>query len=611
MKISLINMPFAPVGGPSIGLTQIESVLKSQFDSRVDLQTYYLNLDFAAKMKGSGFYSHCVSSYGRMSGLSDWLFRSVAFPQAEDTIDEYLARFYYDESSESRAVVDFVCNRRQEMCGYLDELIERYDLASSDIVGFSLCFFQTVASIAMANRLKAVNPDVTVVFGGPAVKGVQGKTLVENIASVDHVFSGPSLASFPKMVACMLSGDRESVAEIQGVFTAGVDTGRSPEREVGANIDVDTEIALDYEPFLDKYEACIDEPGVFPFLLMQTSRGCWWGDRQRCTFCGLNCLSEKFEAMSSGQAVRHINSVLKYSDRVSYFVACDNITPPGYFKDVFREISTPEGVYIKYETRPDISAAEIKVLCDAGIRCVQPGVEALSTESLKLMRKGVTAFSNIRFLKNCVQYGLFAEWNILLFSPGESEDVYRKYEQDIPKLAHLQPPVDVFPIEFVRDSCYFEHAEEYGLQLEPHESLSYIYPFDPETLAGLACRFNDRGRDREKMECWLETLGSMVAGWREKWSVEPDKRPRLILWRDEHSAVIYDSRTGEGESYRITDEEERLLITLERPLRIEDSARECGLSVSDAKKEIDLLNARGLLFEENGIYLSLAIKEQE
>ena len=625
-------MPFAPIAGPSIGLSQVETVVKAQFGAQIDLQTHYLNLDFAAKMKGSAFYSHAVSSRARMTGLSDWFFRSSAFPEAADNSDDYLARYYFADDQETRDVVDFIRNRRQEMDDFLDELIERYELASSDIVGFSLCFFQTTASIAMANRLKALNPNMTIVFGGPAVKGVPGKTLVDNVPSVDYVFSGPGLVSFPKLVACRLAGDLESIPKIQGVFARGVACGTSPARAVGANIDINTDILLDYGPFLDQFQACMDDPDVFPFLLMQTSRGCWWADKQRCTFCGLNCLSERFEAMSPEHAIRHIQSVLKYSrrisdletglnnlgtlnsssasNRVSHFVACDNIAPPNYFKEVFPHLDVPDGVFIKYETRSTITAEEIKTLCDAGIRCVQPGVEALSSASLKLMRKGVSAFNNVRFLKDCIRHRLFAEWNILLFSPGEREEVYYKYELDIPLLAHLQPPVDVFPIEFVRDACYFEEAQKFGLELEPHESLFYVYPFDKQTITGLAFRFTDRHADIEKIDNWLERLGGMVKAWREQWNVEPGLRPRLILWRDEHSAVIYDSRFGEGESYRVSDAAEALLKAMDSsPLSVRDAALKCGLEERATSEEIMFLKDRGLLFEEDGRYLSLAIVE--
>ncbi len=226
------------------------------------------------------------------------------------------------------------------------------------------------------------------------------------------------------------------------------------------------------------------------------------------------------------------------------------------------------------------------------------------------MRKGVSAFSNIRFLKDCVRYSLFAEWNILLFSPGESEAVYRKYERDIPRLVHLQPPVGVFPVEYVRDSCYFERPAAFGLDLEPHESLRYIYPFDRQTLSGLCYRFSDRNADRDMIDEWLERLGGLVETWRARWAGGPENRPRLLLGRDGHSATIYDSRSGGAESYRISDESEKLLKGMaSTPLAVREAAVMSGLGEFAANREIGLLKDRGLLFEEEGRCLSLAIEE--
>lgn len=609
MKISLINMPFAPLGSPSIGLTQIAAAVKMRFGEQVDLQTHYLNLDFGAQLKETGFYAGAVAPYARISGLPDWFFRSAAFPESADNIEEYLARYYFDGSAKSALVVDFVRSQRQKLYGFLDELIGRYALASSDIVGFSLCFFQTTASIALARRLKALNPDIMIVFGGPAVKGVPGRTLLDNIACIDYVFSGPALHSFPELVARCLAGAPVLLPPIPGVFARDVACALPPEQVAGENIDINTDLPLDYAPFLDKFAACIKDPAILPYLLLQTSRGCWWADKQRCTFCGLNSLSERFEAMAPEHALRHIRSVLGYSERVSYFVACDNMAPPHYFQEVFPCLEAQEGVFIKYETRPDLSVADIQTLCNAGIRCVQPGVEALATESLKLMRKGVSAFSNIRFLKDCAQHELYAEWNLLLFSPGESEEVYRKYELDIPWLTHLQPPVGVFPIEFVRDSCYFEQAQAFGLELEPHESLAYIYPFDQATITGLCFRFTDRNADTAKINLWLDRLGVLINGWRDRWCGALKSRPRLILWRDEHSALIHDSRCDTEVDYRITDEAEALLQAMARtPLTVTEAARQSGVEKHAARVEIQGLKERHLLFKENSRYLSLAIE---
>lgn len=610
VKIALINMPFAPPEGPSIGLTQIAAVLKRRFGGQADVGIHYLNLDFAAMMKASGFYGQAVSPYGRLSGLADWFFRSAAFPDAEDNVDAYLGRYYFDGAPESEAVSAFVRGGRVAAYGFLDELIERYGLASADVVGFTLAFFQTAASLAMARRLKARKPGVTIVFGGPAVKGVPGRTLVDHAPCVDYVVSGPGLVSFPELVARLAAGEPEAIPKIQGVFARGVEDSLPPERAEGARRDIDADLPLDYGSFLDQYEASMGDGGGAPFLLLQTSRGCWWADRRRCAFCGLNSLSERFEAMAPETALRHIRSVLKYAGRVSRFVACDNVAPPGYFKEVFPRLKSPEGVSIKYETRSTLTAEEMRILCGAGIRCVQPGVEALSTESLTLMRKGVSAFNNIRFLKDCVRCSLFAEWNILLFSPGESEAVYRKYERDFPLLAHLQPPVGVFPVEYVRDSCYFERPEAFGLDLEPHESAGYIYPFDRQTVSGLCYRFSDRKAGGGMADVWLDRLGGLVGVWRERWESGPGNRPRLILGRDGHSAFIYDSRTGSAESYRISAAAESLLKAMaDEPLPERESAAVGGTGGKAAEGELAFLKEKGLLFEEDGRYMSLAIEE--
>lgn len=610
MKIALINMPFAPPEGPSIGLTQIASVLTQRFGAQTNVRIHYLNLDVAAMMRASGFYRLAISPYARISGLADWFFRAAAFPDAEDNVDAYLARYYFDGTPESVAVADFIRNRRGTTIDFLDELIERYGLASADIIGFTLSFFQTVASLAMANRVKALNPGAMIVFGGPAVKGVLGKTLVEHAPSVDYVVSGPGLISFPDLVACRLSGELAAIPKIQGVFARGVEASLPPDKVEGPNIDINADLPLDYGSFLDHYETCMAGSGHTPFLLMQTSRGCWWADKQGCAFCGLNGLAERFEAMAPEKAILHIRSVLAQSNRVAYFVACDNVLPPNYFKEVFPQLTPPAGVSIKYETRSTITADEIQVLCKAGIRCVQPGVEALATESLRHMRKGVSAFNNIRFLKDCVRYSLFAEWNILLFSPCESELVYQKYEQDIPRLVHLQPPVGVFPVEFVRDSCYFEQPEAFGLDLEPHESLRYIYPFDRQTVSNLCYRFYDRNADQDMINAWLERLGALVEKWRMQWEGGPERRPRLILGRDEHSATIYDSRFSSNESYRISDVAEKILKAMASvPLTMKEVAVVSGAHECAARRELGLLRERGLLFEEEGRCLSLAVGE--
>ncbi len=610
MKIALINMPFAPLGSPSFALTQLEAAVFKQLGSAVCVSTHYLNLDFAAAVKRCGFYDAATSSYARISGLADWFFRPFAFPDAPDNTVEYLARYYFDDGPESRIVNEFTSEYRPAVPTLLDEWIEKYALAEMDVIGFTLNFSQTVASIAMANRLKKHNPEIIIVFGGSSVRGLPGVALVNRVAAVDYIFSGPALIGFPQFVKALTLNGKTDLPPIRGLLAAGVRSDDPQLSLVGDFPDINAVVKIDYNGFLRQFRCKADGLGQTPYLLLQSSRGCRWADRKRCTFCGLNPQGETFAAMTPEAALEHLQSVLAYAGDVAYFVACDNMIPPEYFADLFPRLQIPEKVFIKYETRADLTAGQMRTLCRAGVRCVQPGIEALSTEVLRLMRKGVTAFNNVRFLKDALECQLATEWNILIGSPGERHAVLHKYQRIIPLLVHLPPPQGVFPVEFVRDSYYFDHATEFGLHLEAPESMTYIYPFDRETLFDLSLRFTDRCRCSSELDRWLDRLNLLVRQrWRGRWEDAAQEPPRLFMWRDQQSAIIYDSRSlGDAVHYRISEQEERMLTTLDDPAGVKEAARRCELAACEAERVVGSLVARGLLFEEKERFLSLVTR---
>jgi hypothetical protein len=56
----------------------------------------------------------------------------------------------------------------------------------------------------------------------------------------------------------------------------------------------------------------------------------------------------------------------------------------------------------------------MKVLADAGITKIQPGIESMSSSTLSLMKKGTSVFHNLNFLKGCVIYFITPVWNLLI-----------------------------------------------------------------------------------------------------------------------------------------------------------------------------------------------------
>ena len=63
---------------------------------------------------------------------------------------------------------------RQKVDGYLDRCLEETDWHKYEIIGFSTTFPQTFSSLALARKIKAEFPDLSVVLGGANCDGEMG-----------------------------------------------------------------------------------------------------------------------------------------------------------------------------------------------------------------------------------------------------------------------------------------------------------------------------------------------------------------------------------------------------------------------------------------------------
>jgi magnesium-protoporphyrin IX monomethyl ester (oxidative) cyclase len=159
-------MPFSSIEAPSLALTQIRSVIQSQFPGEISVEIAPLNHDFA-KYVGIELYQYItVSGQALYSGLGDWFFRQQAFPDLPDNTEQYIQRYFWDKSEISRQIKDLIIEKRPKLGVYLDELIMKYELDGSQIVGFTSMFMQNAASFAMAGKLKRRNPEMITVIGG-------------------------------------------------------------------------------------------------------------------------------------------------------------------------------------------------------------------------------------------------------------------------------------------------------------------------------------------------------------------------------------------------------------------------------------------------------------
>src|SRR5215217_562619 len=610
-KIALINMPFANLHMPSITLTQLKSVVENRFKNEVSLDVYYLNHDFANYL-GLDLYDLITGSAdSQNSGLGDWFFRQIAFPDEANNTGPYLSRYFPHHTEQMNTLKSGIVGKRHGLDRFMDSLISKYALDQAQLVGFTSMFMQNAAVFALARKLKACDSTITTIIGGANCESPMGQVIAKHVPAVDYVFSGPALKTFPELVQHCLAGEPRKVDSMKGVFTKRNYLFQSGPDAIGEELSIDVPIALDYKPFLNTLAENFPQDNIEPILLFETSRGCWWGERAHCTFCGLNGMSMGYRAMSAKLALEQFESLFEFAPGVTRLDAVDNILPKNYLQEVLPFVKTPEGMSIFYEVKADLSESDVQVLAKARVKVIQPGIESLATSTLKLMKKGTTAFRNLCLMKYCAVYDIEPAWNLLIGFPGEGEDVYRKYVDDIPLLVHLPPPTGVYPVRFDRYSPYFVKSKEYGLDLHPLDYYSLIYPFPEEALDNLAYYFGDTNSGAEyaqTMSKWIGRIKEKIDRWIDGWK-DGKAGPKLLLNRNGDQYMITDSRSGELNEYCVGAIGSRILNFLaDKPKRVGDVAREFSdIAGFNAAREVAVLREKGLLFQEEDRFLSLVL----
>jgi magnesium-protoporphyrin IX monomethyl ester (oxidative) cyclase len=596
---------------PSIALTQLKSAVESKCGQRVSVDVLYLNLEFG-KYFGLELYEFITNSLeSHNTGLGEWFFRQAAFPELPDNSEEYFKRYFPRKTNEFLKLKASLLEKRSGLERFMDELIDNFKMGDANLVGFTSMFMQNVANFGLARELKQRNPSLITVMGGANCEYPMGRVIAERATHIDYVFSGPALKNFPQFVEHQIDGDLLKCDEIRGVMSRRNLPASGP--VVGEELSIDTPVPLDYDLFLDTLDTAFPDRQVKPVLPFETSRGCWWGERAHCTFCGLNGESMAYRAMKPEGAIQQFNSLFRYSGRVARLEAVDNILPKQYLSQVLPALKTPPGMAIFYEVKADLSESDLAVLADSGVKFVQPGIESLATSTLKLMKKGTTAFQNLRLLKLCSTYGIHPLWNLLVGFPGEGEDVYRRYVDLLPLIVHLQPPTGVYPVRFDRFSPYYNQRQSYGLDLSPLDFYSFVYPFNEQDRNEFAYYFSDRNIGAGyfiAMARWIGKLRAGVADWVARWDkskAEPSGLPPRLYFQED-SNVVFDSRSGVAVEHLVGKHGKRLLEFLSSPTRLDDVIKRFAESDMDVEQEVGWLTRQGLLFQESDRLLSLVLE---
>ena len=545
--------------------------------------------------------------------VGEWLFSVAAFrAAAPDPDSHFVAELATDLSylavspAELRSRLTRL--REVDVPAFLDSLVEAVPWHEMAVVGFSSTFQQNAASFALARRLKELHPNIFTVFGGANFDGDMGPEFVRAFDFIDAAIIGEADEAFPRLLSALAAGT--DLRAVPGIALR-VDGALSVTPPLPPIRDLDDLPAPDYEDYFTLAETLgILAPGQRhgTWLPIETSRGCWWGAKHHCTFCGLNATTMQFRAKSASRVLDELaEQARRY--RSFHFEAVDNILEPSYLKDLFPRLAETEAGYeLFYEVKANLDREQLKLMARAGVAHIQPGLESLSSHVLGLMRKGVRAVQNVNMLRWCQYYGIRVSWNLLWGFPGETEQDYLDQAAVIPRLYHLQPPESADRIWLERFSPLFTGHDTRSLTGKmPERSYRYVYPDDVD-LERVAYFFDYKDEGDVAAEAYAAVRGA-VAAWSGAWLA--DSPPRLTYSAAPHFVQISDQRhQGHDGTYTFEDTLADLYLACgTKPTTAAAVRRKLDLrlpeeAIQDVFAEFE---RRGLMFIDGQFALALAL----
>ncbi len=504
LDVCLVVPPFDEIRFPPLGSSILASACRAK---GLNVRVVYGSILLASRLGHERYDSVCKASWGKLQG--EQLFVPYAYPP------ETLATVGIASplSEPLQALFDAIA---REIAPFLQELTAEVVALRPRIVGISTNFQQNLAAAALARLIREKLPQACIVFGGANVASPMGEGLSQVFPWVDYFFSGEADVEFPEFCVGYVRDRRRPPARIV---------------ECAPIRDMSTVHAPDFVDYFAALRAQ-QERGLLPRTLpeqltMESSRGCWWGEKHHCTFCGLNGDGMEYRRKDADRVFDELKT-LTATWNVKRFAVADNIMPLSFLRDLLPALAQWKGhPRLFYEVKANLREDQLQTMLSAGIDTIQPGIESFSSHVLRLMRKGITGPQNLVLLRTCRSLGIGVGWNYLFGFPGERLEDYEDALVLIPKIEHLDPPTGCNGLQIDRYSPYFNTPAQFGIkEVLPHKNYAALYP-RTAPLSNIVYRFIGRySTPLLANKTLLSDLRAAIALWREQST--PERRPVLV-----------------------------------------------------------------------------------
>lgn len=535
--VALVSMPTLSARFPSFQLGLLKPTLERE---GIPVQAFSLFMYFGTFV---GWRINETLSDVYPSMIGEWLWTKAAFgdfARNEDYFELYRDNLEGICRQARCSIADLQHIREEVAPAFIEFCVDSIDWSRFGLIGFSVVFQQMLASIALADALKRRYPGIPIIMGGAGFEDDIAEEVIKGCPQVDYIHCGDADETLPQIIRRLYRS--ESMEGMPGLMRR--DNGRIAFAGHAPNL---SDMNKTPVPDFDEYFYARKESGYEQYdesqevmLPIETARGCWWGVKNHCTFCGLNRAGMEFRSKRVEGVIEQLD-VLSRRYGILNFNAIDNIIAPEYIDALFSQLADANtDIRIHYEVRPSLTRAQLKQMRKGGLFSIQPGVESFSTHILKLMRKHTTGVRNLELIKWCTYYGINNLYNVLLRFPGETAEDYQAQCEVISKIHHWQAPWAIAKARADRGSPMYSDPESQSVtQLIPSPCYDYLFPKDRFNLQRVSYYF-EHEMDNTLEDAQYDEIFEAVDLWQQRWRQGP--RPYLRYRKAWATISIEDGR---------------------------------------------------------------------
>lgn len=593
-RLGLIAMPWALFNRPSVQLGALKGYLsQAEPDVQVSCLHPYLGL---AKSLGLDFYREISQDVWLCEGL----YAGLLFPEQRGVLRGFLAKRLKQCKGVGTQDTESLWLKVE---AHLRQWLAGQEWARFDLVGFSVCFNQLLASLLAAKQLKALRPQLPIVFGGSSCVAEMGSSLLKVFPWLDYVVHGEG--------ELVLANLCRVLAEGQGTLAPQIMARKPQSKEepfTGCQFKTLSELPPpDYDDYFhDLRREFSGEPFV-PELPVEFSRGCWWG---KCTFCNLNLQWHGYRGKSAEQVERE---VLRLSERHGCldFSFTDNVLPGREAAPFFAKMASGKRDFRFFaELRVNQRGETLKGYRQGGLMAVQAGIEALSQGLLERMRKGATVMENLALMKESLALGIRLDGNLITGFPLSTEPEVRE------TLINLDFVLPFTPLTgatfFLGHGCEVaENPGDYGIRaIVQHPNNRKLFP--PQILSGLTLLINDYRGDRARQRRLWQPVVRKIRDWQRFHEARrtPAHLAPPLSYRDAGNLlIIRQELPGQATlHHRLRGTSRAIYLACDTVVEFEALARMFPkIGTAKLATFLEELTAKRLLFAQGTRYLALAI----